>query len=161
MKYDITKPSAPTMPTLGKRTECIQLLLSQTSKDMHDPLVPMLFPILGAHISGTEFQYPDLYDRLIALGFTKSGIIFSRAQVSKIFTAMPPPIIPPPLKRKNLPLSRTTAHHRSHRQQLFVLLHPQTQNNPPSPKSTKSKKHPNHLSIHYSQFFPQLPLPKC
>ena len=60
MKYDITKPSAPTMPTLGKGTECIQLLLSQTSKDMHDPLVPMLFPILGAHISGTEFQYPDL-----------------------------------------------------------------------------------------------------
>ena len=60
MKYDITKPSAPTMPTLGKGTECIQLLLSQTSKDMHDPLVPMLFPILGARISGTEFQYPDL-----------------------------------------------------------------------------------------------------
>ena len=60
MKYDITKHSAPKMPTLGKGTECIQLLLSQTSKDMHDPLVPMLFPILGAHISGTEFQYPDL-----------------------------------------------------------------------------------------------------
>ena len=27
---------------------------------MHDPLVPMLFPILGAHVSGSEFQYPDL-----------------------------------------------------------------------------------------------------
>ena len=27
---------------------------------MHEPLVPMLFPVLGAHISGTEFQYPDL-----------------------------------------------------------------------------------------------------
>ena len=24
------------------------------------PLVPMLFPILGVHISNTEFQYPDL-----------------------------------------------------------------------------------------------------
>ena len=60
MKYDITKPKAPTMPTLGKGTECIRLLLSQTSKDMHDPLVPMLFPILGAHMSGSEFQYPDL-----------------------------------------------------------------------------------------------------
>lgn len=23
-------------------------------------LVPMLFPVLGAHISGAEFQYPDL-----------------------------------------------------------------------------------------------------
>ncbi len=58
--YDITKHSAPKMPTLGKGTECIKLLLSQTSKDMHEPLVPMLFPVLGAHISGAEFQYPDL-----------------------------------------------------------------------------------------------------
>ena len=48
------------MPTLGKGTECIKILLSQASKDMHDPLVPMFFPILGAHISGSEFQYPDL-----------------------------------------------------------------------------------------------------
>ena len=48
------------MPKLGKGTECMQLLLSQVSKDMHEPLVPMLFPILGAQVSGTEFQYPDL-----------------------------------------------------------------------------------------------------
>ena len=60
MKYDITKPSAPKMPTLGRGTECIQILLSQVSKDMHEPLVPMLFPLLGAHVSGAEFQYPDL-----------------------------------------------------------------------------------------------------
>ena len=60
MKYDISKQSAPKMPNLGKGTECINLLLSQASKDMHEPLVPMLFPILGAHISGSEFQYPDL-----------------------------------------------------------------------------------------------------
>ena len=59
MKYDISKKSAPKMPTLGKGTECIKILLSQTSKDMHEPLVPMLFPILGAHVSGSEFQYPD------------------------------------------------------------------------------------------------------
>ena len=60
MRYDITKQSAPQMPNLGNGTECIRLLLSQTSKDMHEPLVPMLFPVLGAHISGAEFQYPDL-----------------------------------------------------------------------------------------------------
>ena len=60
MKYDITKPSAPVMPKLGKGTECIKILLSQVSKDMCEPLVPMLFPILGAHVSGSEFQYPDL-----------------------------------------------------------------------------------------------------
>ena len=60
MNYDITKHTAPKMPTLGNGTECIRLLLSQASKDMYEPLVPMFFPILGAHMSGSEFQYPDL-----------------------------------------------------------------------------------------------------
>ena len=60
MKYNISKATAPAMPTLGKGTECIKLLLTQASKDMHEPLVPILFPVLGAHISGAEFQYPDL-----------------------------------------------------------------------------------------------------
>ena len=59
MKYDISKQKAPKMPNLGKGTECIKILLSQASKDMYEPLIPMFFPILGAHISGTEFQYPD------------------------------------------------------------------------------------------------------
>jgi len=48
------------MPTLGKGTDCIKILLSQVSKDMREPLVPMLFPTLGAHVSGSEFLYPDL-----------------------------------------------------------------------------------------------------
>ena len=60
MRYDISKRKAPEMPNLGKGTECIKLLLSQASKDMYEPLVPMFFPVLGAHVSGAEFQYPDL-----------------------------------------------------------------------------------------------------
>ena len=60
MKYDITKSTAPAMPALGSGTEIIKLLLSQASKDMHAPLAAMLFPVLGAHISNVEFQYPDL-----------------------------------------------------------------------------------------------------
>ena len=60
MKYEISKATAPAMPNLGKGTEIVKLLLSQASKDMYEPLVPMFFPILGAHISGVEFQYPDL-----------------------------------------------------------------------------------------------------
>ena len=60
MRYNISKSTAPAMPRLGKGTECIKILLSQASKDMYEPLVPMFFPILGAHISGSEFQYPDL-----------------------------------------------------------------------------------------------------
>ena len=59
MKYEISKATAPAMPNLGNGTECIKLLLTQASKFMHEPLVPMFFPVLGAHMSGTEFQYPD------------------------------------------------------------------------------------------------------
>ena len=59
MKYDISKATAPAMPNLGKGTECIKFLLTQASEDMHEPLVPMFFPIFGAHICGAEFQYPD------------------------------------------------------------------------------------------------------
>jgi hypothetical protein len=48
------------MPTLRKGIECIKILLSQASKNMYEPIVPMLFPVLGAHMSDSEFQYPDL-----------------------------------------------------------------------------------------------------
>ena len=60
MKYDVSKPTSPKMPALGKGTECIKLLLSQVSKGIQEPMVPMLFPVLGAHISDAEFQYLDL-----------------------------------------------------------------------------------------------------
>ena len=53
MKYDVLKPKAPTMPNLGKGTECIKILLSQASKDMHEPLVPM-FSLFLAHISAAK-----------------------------------------------------------------------------------------------------------
>ena len=60
MKYEISKATALAMPNLGKGTEIVKLLLTQASKDMYEPLVPMFFPIFGAHMSGAEFQYPDL-----------------------------------------------------------------------------------------------------
>ena len=59
MKYSIFSSSAPAMPKPSKGTEFCKLLLSQASKDMREPLVPMLFPVLGAHVSGAEFQYPS------------------------------------------------------------------------------------------------------
>ena len=65
MKYNISKSKAPEMSNLGKGTECIKLLLSQASKDMHEPLVPMLFPSLGARMSGAEIRYPDLKWKMI------------------------------------------------------------------------------------------------
>jgi hypothetical protein len=66
MKYDIIKRTAPKMPTLGKGTECIKLLLSQASKDMHEPLVPMFFLYL-AHISAAQnFSISTLFGSLLA-----------------------------------------------------------------------------------------------
>ncbi len=59
MKYDIAKHTRPKMPKPGKGLEVVQLLLSQASKSMHEPLAPMVFPSLGAHVSGCEFMYPS------------------------------------------------------------------------------------------------------
>jgi len=59
MRYDVSKAIAPAMPNLGKGTECIRLLLSQASKDMHEPLLPMSIPALAAHLSEVEFMYSD------------------------------------------------------------------------------------------------------
>ncbi len=59
MIYEITRPTPPEMPNLGKGLEAQKLLLSQTSKDMFQPEHPMLYSPLGAKISGAEFQYPS------------------------------------------------------------------------------------------------------
>ena len=63
MKYEISKATAPAMPTLGKGTECIKLLLSQTSKDMHEPLVPMLSPLLARTSAAQNFSIPTTVGR--------------------------------------------------------------------------------------------------
>ena len=59
MKYDIIKPVRPKMPKPGKGLEVLKLLQSQVSKSMYEPLAPMVFPSLGAHISSAEFKYLD------------------------------------------------------------------------------------------------------
>ena len=56
MRYDISKHKAPEMPKLGKGTECIKLLLSQTSKDMHEPQFSTSFPILCAKSGFVKFR---------------------------------------------------------------------------------------------------------
>ena len=63
MKYDISSQKAPTMPNLGTGTECIKMLLSQASKDMREPLLPMSMPALAAHLSDVEFMYYALVPR--------------------------------------------------------------------------------------------------
>ena len=59
MTYDIFNGTAPAMPKPSKGTEVCKLLLSQASKDMHEPLVPMALPALSAHVSDVKFMYCD------------------------------------------------------------------------------------------------------
>ena len=59
MTYNIFSNTAPVMPKPAKGTEVCKLLLSQASKDMHAPLVPMALPALSAHVSDVKFMYSD------------------------------------------------------------------------------------------------------
>ena len=59
MTYNIFSSTAPAMPKPSKGTEFCKLLLSQASKDMQEPLVPMAIPALAAHLSEVEFMYSD------------------------------------------------------------------------------------------------------
>ena len=47
MKYNIPSSTPPKMPRPGKGTECVKILLSQVSKDMFEPLIPMFFLYLA------------------------------------------------------------------------------------------------------------------
>ena len=62
MKYDIFSSKAPAMPQAGKGTLFVKFLLSQASKDMQEPLIPMAFPALSAHLTDVKFRYSDNKD---------------------------------------------------------------------------------------------------
>ena len=59
MNYNIFDRTAPAMPKPSKGTEFCKLLLSQASKEMREPLVPMAMPALAAHLTDVEFMYCD------------------------------------------------------------------------------------------------------
>ena len=59
MDYNIFDKTAPKMPRCSKGAEFCKLLLSQASKDMREPLVPMAIPALSAHLTDVEFMYCD------------------------------------------------------------------------------------------------------
>ena len=59
MNYDVFSRTDPAMPKPGKGTEIVKLLLSQVSKGMQEPVLPMTIPALAAHVTGAEFKYPD------------------------------------------------------------------------------------------------------
>ena len=59
MNYDVFSSTAPAMPKPSKGTEIVKLLLSQVSKEMQEPLLPMTLPALAAHLADVEFMYSD------------------------------------------------------------------------------------------------------
>ena len=59
MKYNISKSTPSGMPNLVRDTKCVLFLLSKVPKDMHLPIVPILFSLLESHASGAKFMRPD------------------------------------------------------------------------------------------------------
>ena len=103
MKYNVSKSKAPEMPNLGKGTECIKLLLSQASKDMHEPLVPMFFPALAAHLKDVEFMYSDnkYYELCGQMGHLIDPSGVGKAQLTHLVEAIMRPNAPLPLGCKD------------------------------------------------------------
>ena len=59
MKCNISKSPLPAMPNLVRGTKFMLFLLSKVPKDMHLPIVPILFSLLESHASGAKFMRPD------------------------------------------------------------------------------------------------------
>ena len=59
MEYYISKSTPPGMPNLGIGTKFMLFLLSKASKDMHQPVVPILFSLLESRVSGAKFTRSD------------------------------------------------------------------------------------------------------
>ena len=59
MTYDIFSPIPPQEPTTGKGTEFLKFFTSKASAKMRQPLKPMAFPALSAHIHDVEMKYSD------------------------------------------------------------------------------------------------------
>ena len=59
MKYNISESTPPGMPNLGRGTKCVLFWVAKVPKDMHLPIVPILFSLLESHASGAKFMRPD------------------------------------------------------------------------------------------------------
>lgn len=90
MNYNIFSNTAPTMPKPGKGTEVCKLLLSQASKDMQEPLIPMAIPALAAHLTDVEFMYCDnkYYEMCGQMGHLIGSSGIGKAQLTHLVEAI-------------------------------------------------------------------------
>ncbi|MBO4443289.1 MAG: hypothetical protein J5814_00765 [Bacteroidaceae bacterium] len=78
------------MPNPAKGTEFIKLLLSQASRDMREPLVPMAIPALATHLSDVEFKYCDnkYYELCGQMGHLIGTSGIGKAQLTHLIEAI-------------------------------------------------------------------------
>ena len=90
MTYNIFDRTAPAMPKPGKGTEIVKLLLSQASKDMREPLVPMALPALAAHLTDVELMYSDnqYYELCGQMGHLVGPSGIGKAQLTHLIEAV-------------------------------------------------------------------------
>lgn len=90
MTYDIFNSKAPAMPKPSKGTEFVKLLLSQASKDMREPLVPMAIPALSAHLTDVQFMYSDnkYYELCGQMGHLIGPSGIGKAQLTQLIEAV-------------------------------------------------------------------------
>ncbi len=90
MSYNIFNRTAPVMPKPSKGTEFCKFLLSQASKDMREPLVPMAIPALAAHLTNVKFMYCDnkYYELCGQMGHLIGPSGIGKAQLTHLIEAI-------------------------------------------------------------------------
>ncbi len=90
MSYNIFDCTAPAMPKPAKGTEIVKLLLSQASRDMREPLVPMAIPALASHLTDVEFMYSDnqYYELCGQMGHLVGPSGIGKAQLTHLIEAV-------------------------------------------------------------------------
>ena len=90
MSYNIFSPTAPAMPKPSIGTDFCKFLLSQASKDMREPLVPMAMPALSTHLTNVEFMYCDnkYYELCGQMGHLIGPSGIGKAQLTHLIEAI-------------------------------------------------------------------------
>ena len=78
------------MPRPAKGTEIAKLLLSQASRDMSEPLVPMAIPALASHLTDVELMYSDnqYYELCGQMGHLVGPSGIGKAQLTRLIEAI-------------------------------------------------------------------------
>ena len=90
MTYDIFSTTAPTMLNTGRGTHFIKFILSQASREMREPLVPMVIPALATHLHEVSLMYSDnkYYDICGQMGHLIGPSGIGKAQLTHLLESI-------------------------------------------------------------------------